>query len=526
MSRDNFQVLHHAVLNRSPEIVRLLMEHGANAREGVYPHRDATSALAIAVERGYDHIVAIMQEVERQRPPSSDEVFRAIAARDDERAIALLTASPALIRAALPVACRSLNERIVAWFLDHGADASARGWRDLTPLDVAAHSSGDDSSAEFEAVAAQLLAHRAELTAAAAVALGDVDWLRTRHAEGLLTNAIEDTGGLLRIAASHNRPEILRLLLDFGFDPDERKRFGKPGGDDVVFTWGMPLWHCAASGRYEMAELLLSRGADPNAMVYASGTPLYQAYGRCDRKMTELLQRHGGRPDATLAGLYRQTELARHLLAGESGDSVTEELLWAGACGGDPEIVQMVLERIDWACDDVRWFNILEQPPRIGSLGESRVGPRHIPRMLPPRARTVRRKPARMNAGSWSIWLDDLAQRRRVARAHDSRRTDRLRDDAAGCGRSARPARTPVEEHAARMGVPVGPCRAGATLPESRRGSGGIGRGLLADSSSVGGKDGARGRIGGIARAGRLNACPTTFRNLFGVIGGSTLVNM
>ena len=39
---------------RAPEMVRILMAHGANAREGVYPHRDATTAHAIAAERKYD----------------------------------------------------------------------------------------------------------------------------------------------------------------------------------------------------------------------------------------------------------------------------------------------------------------------------------------------------------------------------------------------------------------------------------------------------------------------------------------
>jgi hypothetical protein len=47
---------------------------------------------------------------------------------------------------------------------------------------------------------------------------------------------------LLRIAATHNRPDIVKLLLDFGFDPDERMRF--TGGDDPAFSWGMPLQHC------------------------------------------------------------------------------------------------------------------------------------------------------------------------------------------------------------------------------------------------------------------------------------------
>src|SRR4030095_13486600 len=61
MSMDNLQVLHHAVLSRSSEMVRILMQHGANAHDGVYPHREATTPLAIAADRGYDEIVAIIQ---------------------------------------------------------------------------------------------------------------------------------------------------------------------------------------------------------------------------------------------------------------------------------------------------------------------------------------------------------------------------------------------------------------------------------------------------------------------------------
>jgi ankyrin repeat protein len=272
-----------------------------------------------------------------------------------------------------------LNLRIAAWLLDRGARVNARTGHDLTPLDIAAYFSGDKTREKFASMATLLLGHGAGMTAAAAAALGDADWIRARHAEGVLINHIEDSGGLLRIAASHNRPEMLRLLLDLGFDPDERKRFGEDGADEVVFTWGMPLWHCASSGKYEMAELLLGCGADPNARVYASGTPLYQAYGQRDGKMAELLERSGGRPDGTIAGLYRQTELAKRLLADEAGAPppggmfagrpLAEQLLWAGACGGDPKIVRMALERVDWPRDDPRWFTILEQPLRIWNHG-------------------------------------------------------------------------------------------------------------------------------------------------------------
>src|ERR1700693_6275642 len=61
------QALHYAVLHRAPEIVRLLMEHGADARKEIYPHRDATSALTLATERGYGEIVAIIREEEQRR---------------------------------------------------------------------------------------------------------------------------------------------------------------------------------------------------------------------------------------------------------------------------------------------------------------------------------------------------------------------------------------------------------------------------------------------------------------------------
>jgi len=123
--------------------------------------------------------------------------------------------------------------------------------------------------------------------------------------------------------------------------------------------------------------MLLKAGANPNASVYASGDPMFTAYSREDWKMVELLERYGGKPNATTAGLYRRTELARRMLSGEAeyrldgvgGATLAEQLLWGAACGGDPEIVRMALERVDWVRADARWFTILEQPLRIWSHG-------------------------------------------------------------------------------------------------------------------------------------------------------------
>src|SRR5262249_5942148 len=90
-------------------------------------------------------------------------------------------------------------------------------------------------------------------------------WLRARHAEGAL-----DAGeGLLSQAVNYDRPEIVALLLDLGFDPDERRRLDLEPAED---SWGQPLRNCAEHDKLAMAEMLLARGGDPNAHIYASGT--------------------------------------------------------------------------------------------------------------------------------------------------------------------------------------------------------------------------------------------------------------
>lgn len=395
----NSSALRYAVLRRDQAMVRVLMEHGANARDGVYPHRDSTTPLVIAADRGYDEIVAIINEAENRRRETSsggsgadpDELFHAIASEENDRAIRLLESDPTLIRTRLlhhgwtplHVAADRLNVEIVDWLVQHGADvnAGARQWTEQTPLDRAAHSSDADHGAEFADIAKRLLEAGAEMTPWAAAALGDEGWLRARHAQGSLINPVEGSGGMLRVAASHNRAEILKLLLDLGFDPNERTRMEDADADDIAFTRGMPLYHCAQFGKYELAELLLKHGADPNGKVYASGDPVFQAYDKRDWKMVELLQNYGGVPEATTAGLFRQTELARKMLAGEAkygnegvgGDTLAEQLLWGGACGGDAEIVRMALAHIDRPKSDPWWFHIMEQPIRMWSDGGAQV---------------------------------------------------------------------------------------------------------------------------------------------------------
>src|SRR5205814_2244474 len=127
----------------APEMVRILMAHGANARDGVYPHREATTAHAIALQRGYHEIVQIIEEEEQNhrnaqsglpQAPVADDAFRAIASDDSDRAIALIEQDPLLIHtrhtpsqaSPLHAAAQALDVSLVNWLLERGADPRAR----------------------------------------------------------------------------------------------------------------------------------------------------------------------------------------------------------------------------------------------------------------------------------------------------------------------------------------------------------------------------------------------------------------
>ena len=160
----------------------------------------------------------------------------------------------------------------------------------VSPLDVAGSGGGltcypgvhsdPNESAGARGMIRLLRERGAKLTARSAVILGDEASLRKISAEEDVITPRDDRGWLLRLAVDCNRPGVLQLLLDLGLDPNSRVRV--EDGDLPTFTWGMPLYQCARYGKHAMAETLLVRGADPNGQVYASGTPLSEAYGQRD----------------------------------------------------------------------------------------------------------------------------------------------------------------------------------------------------------------------------------------------------
>lgn len=381
---DEHQALHHAVLTRQPELVRLFMQLGAEPRKGIYPHRQATTALALAAERGYTDLVEIMHEEERRRPRSpvaavgDDNVsalVTAFEANDEPAIIAALDAHPGLVHAADPRGRTALHwatarvwALVTAWLLDHGASVNARASDGETPLDLLGSdvdSPSPDTPRLSAKLAALLLGRGAIRTVKWAVTAGDAAWLRARHREG----GLADTKDLVTHAVRSGREDMLRLVLELGFDPDDAGVLD--GIDDVVPTWGGPMRECAMHGRVAMAKILLAHGANPNTSVYAASSALYEAQVRHDAAMTTLLERHGARHTPTFVADLGLVEQAAHLLnedaAGRTppgfaapGSTVAEDLLW-GAMGNESSaIVRLALDRIDWAPDERRWYRFLE----------------------------------------------------------------------------------------------------------------------------------------------------------------------
>jgi hypothetical protein len=140
-------------------------------------------------------------------------------------------------------------------------------------------------------------------------------------------------------------------LLDLGLDPNE-----SDGGESA----GMPLWFASMCGRHEIAELLLTRGANVDAVVCACG----DAMGRAeDEKMKVLLRKHGAR---LTVETVTDTETALAILDGtvtvyclDGTEPLTPKQAAEMLCGGDPEFLRMCLPHITRKRDDPWWNGVL-----------------------------------------------------------------------------------------------------------------------------------------------------------------------
>jgi ankyrin repeat protein len=254
-SGSEIRALHIAVMARDVEMTRLLLEAGADTRDGIWPNRDATSPRTIAEERGYDEIVALMTAHEEKRGARSvdahDNGVRrlrdAMMTGGEEAVIAVFESEPTLAGMCPPHGVTMLHRatqygllRVATWLLDHGADVNKPSqldfwrWKGRTPLEFAVWECiADADRSTREAMAALLIERGAELTPLAAAALGRWDYLASCAPDSLQGKAV------LQAAVRGDRPDVLRRLLDVGLDPNERMQLGQL--EEQTFSSGGPL---------------------------------------------------------------------------------------------------------------------------------------------------------------------------------------------------------------------------------------------------------------------------------------------
>ena len=376
------RAIHFAVMNQHADAVRVLMERGANHTSGIYPHRDATTALTMAEERGYDDIVQVLRNEDEKRKlaacknitisEENDALFNAVQKGQDAKALVILDQHPDLLDAChrnggsvIYAAASHGRYQLVQELLKRGADIEHLTPEGQSPLDGAVHNIRGRNKPPNEGClicAGILLQAGCKVSLESAVALGDQAFVRqyAKDYPKRFQSNDSDRDGLIQIAVQNDDIDMVRLLLDLGLHPDDRYQLHEY--ESKPYSWGQPLLRAAGNAQYEIAEILLECGADPNASIYASGNPISAAYNNQDDKMKGLLFRYGATLDHLTAGFNAETSAAAVAL--QNDPSLAEDLLWAAGCGGDPNIVGMCLRQLDWNSDDSRWFRLLEQPLR------------------------------------------------------------------------------------------------------------------------------------------------------------------
>lgn len=309
---DERRAIHYAVLHRRPEIVRLLMRQGANARAGIHPHRRATTAWILARERGYDEIVAIIEEEEAARQPEpeapesvvEDDATRTAAANGDlewlraRRAEGRLDINPVrwddgglltvavehgridILRYLLDECGFDPDERVssgaegdwIAWSQGFPLwNAAALGRLDLAKLlldrganpNVHVNSSG---SAVYSAYSHQQWEMVELLRARGGIVTGDIAaiYRQTEVAQQILREDPRQAEEMLRFAGDGGAVDIVRLALEHIDWPHDDKRWFGPLSSLLSFWHHIP-WLYAGNKEFDREgymgcfRLILSR---------------------------------------------------------------------------------------------------------------------------------------------------------------------------------------------------------------------------------------------------------------------------
>lgn len=281
--------------------VQVLLERGARPTATSWFGKD--TILKLAEDRGHQETASAIRRAVAQlhRYDEGSERFHdAVAQADSVRLAELLAAHPELVDQSdrqgispLHKAVVNRDVELIELLIDRGADLNqADGKARMRPIDHAIWNDIYIHGSEDMELVDLLLSKGAEYTIEVAVARNDIERVKAMvSANPDLVNYESPMGMTPKAAAAqHGYLEMLRFLIDNGADATRREG-----------RWGFALWAAVWYDHYDVAELLLQHGADPNAegqdshgtATSAATATRNRAQGK-NRKMLELLYRYGG----------------------------------------------------------------------------------------------------------------------------------------------------------------------------------------------------------------------------------------
>ena len=146
------------------------------------------------------------------------------------------------------------------------------------------------------------------------------------------------------LATFLNGPDIVRLLVDAGADPNARQ----PGEET-------PLHWAASSDDWHVAAALIDTGADINAPDGSIGTPLANAVGYGCWDVARLLDARGADIDQPwIAASLGLLDRLAQLLGDNPGSEQVSQAFWHACSGGQRRAAEYLLGRgadLNWVPD-------------------------------------------------------------------------------------------------------------------------------------------------------------------------------